>query len=150
MSNFILSCRNVLAAALVAISAGFYAVPSVANESEVKTDASKWDDAFNARDTKKLAAFYADNAMVVPAGGKAVSGPEAIGAFFADLQSKGFSDHKVTVEKVLDQGETRVATGTWQLNGPSDDGKTTQYGGNWVNVLVRAPDGWRVLLHTWN
>ncbi len=150
MSKFILSFRNVLAAALMALSCGLYAAPSHADEAQVRTDAGKWDEAFNAGDIKALSGFYAKDAVVVPAGGKAVSGPEAIGAFFADLQSKGFSDHKIVVEKVLDQGETRVATGTWQLNGPSDDGSTKQYGGNWVNVLVRSPEGWQVLLHTWN
>lgn len=150
MSKLILSCRNVLAAALVAVSAALFAAPSFADEAQVRTDAGKWDAAFNAGDIKALSGFYAENARVVPAGGKAVSGPEAIGAFFADLQSKGFSDHKITVDTVLDQGDTRVATGAWQLNGPSDDGATKQYGGNWVNVLVRSNDGWKVLLHTWN
>ncbi|AHB48031.1 signal peptide protein [Hyphomicrobium nitrativorans NL23] len=150
MSKFIHSCRNVLAAALIALSAGLYAAPSFADDAEVRAGAGKWDEAFNARDMKALSGFYAKDAVVVPAGGKAVSGPEAIGAFFADLQSKGFADHKIVVEKVLDQGDTRVATGTWQLNGPSDEGSTKQYGGNWVNVLVRTADGWRVLLHTWN
>lgn len=150
MSKFIQSCRIVLAAALMALSAGLYATGALADEGQVRADAGKWDEAFNARDIKALSGFYAKDAVVVPAGGKAVSGPDAIGAFFADLQSKGFSDHKIAVEKVLDQGETRVATGTWQLNGPAEDGSTKSYGGNWVNVLVRSADGWRVLLHTWN
>ena len=150
MSKFIHSCRNVLAAALIALSAGVFAVPALADEAQVRADAGKWDAAFNAGDIAGLSGFYADNAVVVPAGGKPVSGPEAIGAFFKDLQSKGFADHKIVVGTVLDQGDTRVATGTWQLNGPSDEGGTKQYGGNWVNVLVRANDGWRVLLHTWN
>ena len=83
MSKLILSCRNVLAAALVAVSAALFAAPSFADEAQVRTDAGKWDAAFNAGDIKALSGFYADNARVVPAGGKAVSGPEAIGAFFA-------------------------------------------------------------------
>ena len=144
------SIRTVGAAVLMALSAGLFAAPSLADVNEVRTDAGKWDEAFNSGDIKALSGFYAKDAVVVPAGGKAVSGPEAIGAFFADLQSKGFAGHKITVETVLDQGETRVATGRWQLTGPSDDGSKKQYDGNWVNVLVRTADGWRVLLHTWN
>lgn len=150
MFDFLVSCRKALAAILLVIATSLAPTLSLADENQVRTDASKWDEAFNSKDIKGLAGFYAQDAMVVPAGGKAVSGPDAIGAFFADLQAKGFSDHKITVEKVLDQGDTRVATGTWQLNRPSDDGSTKQYGGNWVNVLVRSNDGWRVLLHTWN
>lgn len=150
MFDFVVSYRKVLAGVLLAISTTLAPTLALADENQVRTDASKWDEAFNSDDIKGLAGFYADDAIVVPAGGKAVSGPDAIGAFFADLKSKGFSDHKITVEKVLDQGDSRVATGTWELNGPADDGSTKQYGGNWVNVLVRSNDGWRVLLHTWN
>ncbi|WP_045835181.1 DUF4440 domain-containing protein [Hyphomicrobium sp. 99] len=115
----------------------------------ITANATKWDDAFNSGDIKRLEGFYAPQALVIPAGGTAVSGSE-IGKFFADLKSKGFSDHKITVEKVLGEEETQVATGKWQLSGPSEDGATKQYGGNWVNVLVRTGDGWRTLLHTWN
>jgi ketosteroid isomerase-like protein len=122
----------------------------LADETQARSDASRWDVAFNTGDIEGLAGFYAEGALVIPAGGTAVSGQDAIGAFFADLKSKGFAAHKITVEKVLDQGATQVATGKWQLDGPTDDGTTKQYGGNWVNVLVRAGDDWRILLHTWN
>lgn len=150
MFDFIVPGRKALAALVLAISTALAPALSLADESQVRTDASKWDEAFNSGDIKALSATYADNALVVPAGGTAVSGPDAIGAFFTDLKSKGFASHKITVEKVLDQGDTKVATGKWQLDGPADDGSTKQYGGNWVNVLVRANDGWRILLHTWN
>jgi hypothetical protein len=46
--------------------------------------------------------------VVIPAGGAAVSGHDAISAFFADLRSKGFAAHKITVEKVLGNAETNA------------------------------------------
>ena len=116
----------------------------------VKANAAKWDETFNKGDTASLAEFYAPEALVVPAGGGAVAGPDAIGKFFADLQSKGFSDHKITVNAVMDKGDTLVAIGKWQLNGPGEDGVTKQYGGNWVNILGRDGATWRILLHMWN
>lgn len=116
----------------------------------ITANASNWDIAFNAPDTNGLAAFYAPNALVIPAGGAPVSGPDAIVAFFTDLKSKGFSGHTITVDKVLDHGATQIATGKWQLNGPSDEGTTKQYGGNWVNVLSSSAEGLRIVLHTWN
>ena len=116
----------------------------------VKTIAVKWDDAFKRGDTVALGRFYDAHALVVPAGGVVVEGPVAIGEFFADLQSKGFTNHKITVEAAMDRGDAIIATGKWQLNGPGEDGATKQYGGNWVNILGRDGSDWRILLHTWN
>jgi ketosteroid isomerase-like protein len=116
----------------------------------ITTHAHNWDKAFNSGDIDGLAAFYAPYAQLIPAGGMPASGLDAIGAFFSDLKSKGFSDHAITVDKVLDLGITQVAIGKWQLNGPSNERTTKQYGGNWVNVLSRAGDDWHIVLHTWN
>ncbi len=71
----------------------------------VKANAAKWDETFNMGDTAGLAGFYAPEALVVPAGGTAVTGPDAIGKFFANLQSKGFSSHEITVDAVMDKGD---------------------------------------------
>jgi len=117
---------------------------------KVETAAERWDAAFNSGDTATLANYYAPDARVIPAGGAAVFGAEAIGKFFADLIAKGFSGHRISVEKVEEKGPIAIASGKWQLSGPGEGGATAQYGGNWVNVLERSGDGWRVLLHTWN
>lgn len=116
---------------------------------DVKANAATWDEAFN-QGNADLGGFYADEALVIPAGGAPVAGPAAIGKFFDDLRSKGFSGHKISVDSVLDKGDTVVTTGKWELNGPGEDGATKTYGGNWVNVLGRNGDAWKILLHTWN
>lgn len=112
--------------------------------------ADLWDQTFNKGDTAALGKLYGENGTVIPAGGSPVQGPEAIAAFFADLQAKGFKDHRITVQDAVEKGETLILTGRWQLNGPGEGGATQTYGGNWVNVLERQGDGWRTLLHTWN
>ncbi len=112
--------------------------------------AAKWDAAFNRGDTTGLGGFYASDAVVIPAGGESVAGPAAIGQFFDGLRSKGFADHRIVVDTVIERGDTAIATGKWQLNGPGKDGATKQYGGNWVNVLGRNGEDWHILLHTWN
>lgn len=116
----------------------------------VHSAAERWDAAFNSGDTAMLASYYAPDARVIPAGGAAVFGAEAIGKFFGDLLAKGFTGHKITVESVDEKGPIAVVTGKWQLSGPGEGGATAQYGGNWVNVMEKAGEGWRVLLHTWN
>ena len=117
---------------------------------DVRAAAERWDAAFNGGDIGTLSAYYTVDARVVPAGGAPLVGPDAIGKFFADLIANGFRGHKITVENVTDKGPICVATGKWQLSGPGEGGATAQFGGNWVNVLERDGDGWRVLLHTWN
>lgn len=117
---------------------------------EVKAAAERWDAAFNSGDTGTLGSYYTAKGRVVPAGGAPVAGPDAIGKFFADLISNGFSGHKITVDNVDTTGAVAIATGKWQLSGPGENGATAQYGGNWVNVLEKTPEGWRVLLHSWN
>jgi ketosteroid isomerase-like protein len=119
--------------------------------SDVQTAAELWDATFNSGDTAKLSSFYAPDARVIPAGGAAVFGAEAIGKFFAGLIASGFRGHKITVDKVDEKGPIAIASGKWQLSGPGEGGSTSEYSGNWVNVLERTgSDGWRVLLHTWN
>ena len=111
--------------------------------------AGTWDETFNKGDTAGLGKLYASDGKVIPAGGAPVQGPEGIAAFFADLQAKGFKDHKITVQDASEKGATLILTGRWQLTGPGEGGET-QYGGNWVNVLERHGADWRTVLHTWN
>lgn len=118
--------------------------------SEVANKAAKWDDTFNQGDTVSLGSFYASDALVIPAGGSPVKGPEAIGNFFKDLRANGFSDHKIAVDNVIENGDTLIASGKWQLNGPGENGASKQYGGNWVNVVKRNGGDLQILLHTWN
>lgn len=118
--------------------------------SDVKAAAERWDAAFNSGDTGTLAGFYAGDAQVVPAGGAPVAGADAIGKFFAGLIDGGYCNHKITVERVEEKGPVTIATGKWTLMGPEEGGEKPQFGGNWVNVLERGDNGWRVLLHMWN
>lgn len=117
---------------------------------EIKAFAEAWDSAFNAGDMAKLAGFYAERPVVVPAGDKPVEGQEAVGAFFADVRAQGLTTHRIDVQAVIDRGETVIAHGTWSLIGATDGGGALKFGGNWVNVLARDGGTWKILLHTWN
>lgn len=112
--------------------------------------ASRWDSTFNSGDMTGLSKFYANDGSVVPAGGTPIDGSAGIAEFFGDLRAKGFAEHRIDVAKVVSKGETAIATGTWQLNGPGDNGTTQLYSGNWINVLAREGQNWRIVLHSWN
>ena len=117
---------------------------------EIQSFAKAWDSAFNGGEMSKLAGFYVDAARVIPAGGEPVDGNDAIGTFFADVRAKGLTTHRIDVHAVVDRGDTAIASGTWRLTGSAEGGEAVKFGGNWVNVLAREGDGWRILLHTWN
>ncbi|AWN42865.1 YybH family protein [Methylobacterium durans] len=112
--------------------------------------ADLWDRTFNKGDTTGLGNLFSEDGQVIPAGGSPVRGPQGIAAFFADLQAKGFKDHKITVQDAVEKGDILVLTGRWSLSGPGEGGATQSYGGNWVNVLERRGGGWSTVLHTWN
>ncbi len=112
--------------------------------------AAKWDQLFNAGDVANLEGLYASEASVVPAGGAPVKGPSDIGKFFADIRSKGLTRHEIAVHSLIERGDTIVAIGTWSLGGVDGEGADQKFGGNWVNVLGRDGDSWKILLHTWN
>ena len=117
---------------------------------EIRAFAAKWDQLFNAGDVSNLEGLYASEASVVPAGGAPAKGPSEIGKFFSDIRSKGLTRHEIAVQSVIERGDTAVAIGTWGLSGVDGGGAEQKFGGNWVNVLGRAGDSWKILLHTWN
>lgn len=117
---------------------------------DIQDFARNWDRSFNAGDVSELADLYAPEANVVPAGAHPVCGADAIGRLFADVRSKGLTEHEIAVRSLIDRGDTVVAIGTWTLSGTSESGARQQFGGNWVNVLRRDGESWKILLHTWN
>lgn len=112
--------------------------------------AAQWDRLFNAGDLSKLETLYASGASVIPAGGAPAKGPSEIGKFFAGVRSNGLTRHEIAVKSLAARGDTVVATGTWALSGANSAGEAQAFGGNWVNVLGREGDAWKILLHTWN
>ena len=142
-----MSCTNMVRASLVVVG---FLIPAFAlgqdAKSQVQAAADRWDQSFNQKDAQSLAQTYAPSAIVLPAGGPAVAGPDNIQKFFADVIGKGFSQHKVNVQAAETKGNVMIAYGRWEAMGPDKK----QYQGHWTNVLERQGDQWRTVLHTWN
>ncbi|MCJ2083105.1 DUF4440 domain-containing protein [Methylobacterium sp. J-090] len=125
--------------------------PAFADDPKVTAQAAadRWDQSFNTGDMDALTALYGTDAEVVTKGAPLSGGPN-IQAYFAGLKSKGFADHKVTVQSAKAKGDLLLASGRWEASGPGEGGARKVFSGNWVNVLERQGDGWRTVLHTWN
>lgn len=132
--------------------AGALLVPTFAYadtaQSEAQAAADKWDQAFNSGDMKALAGLYTADALLVT-NAKTESG-EAIETFFSGMKAKGFEGHKIVVQSVTQKGDLVIATGRWEITGPSDGGAKKKFEGNWVNVLERKDGQLKTALHSWN
>ncbi|MFC3694959.1 YybH family protein [Chenggangzhangella methanolivorans] len=137
--------RSAVLAGALAFSGAALAETSTA---DVQGAADKWDAAYNGGKLDDLSAFYSKDAVLVTNADQR-SGAD-IKAFFAGLKEKGFDGHKITVQSVRTKGDVVVATGRWEMTGPSEGGQKKTFSGNWINVLEKQDGGLKTLLHTWN
>ena len=130
----------VVAAVTIAAGPGF----SQDFKSQAAAAAAQWDNAFNSGDASKVAQSYANNAVILPAGGQQVSGQQGAETLFGSFIKGGVKSHKITVQGGEQKGEIGYAYGRWEA-----DAGGKKLGGHWTNVLVNEGGQWRTALHTW-
>jgi ketosteroid isomerase-like protein len=113
-------------------------------KSQAASAATRWDAAFNAGDSSKIAPLYAKNAVVLPPGGQQVTGPEGAQTLFGGFIKNGIKDHKITVSGAEMMGNMGYAYGNWTA-----DAGGKKVGGHFTQVLVKEGEGWKTQLHTW-
>ncbi|MDQ0448830.1 ketosteroid isomerase family protein [Methylobacterium aerolatum] len=69
------------------------------------------------RDMDALAKLYAQDAVVVSKGAYKRSGE--ITEFFSSLKTKGWDEHKTTVNGVLPKDDLLIVMGRWEMSGPT-------------------------------
>ena len=106
--------------------------------------AAQWDNAFNSGDASKVGQGYAKNAVILPAGGQQVTGPQGAETLFGSFIKGGVTNHKITVQGGEQKGDLAYAYGRWEA-----DAGGKKLGGHWTNVLVNEGGQWRTALHTW-
>lgn len=113
---------------------------------------AKFDEAFNSKQAAKIAALYADNAVVMPApAGTPVQGVSAIQVFFEGLIKAGVIEHRLTMTEAVEDGNLAYQRGTWAAAMIGEEGQKQTFGGN-VHVVYRkqADAGWKAVTHIWN
>ena len=114
---------------------------------------TKWSDAAAAKDLDKVVAYYAANALVLPANAPAATTKEAIRATWKDLLTA--PGNKISWKpfkiEAAQSGELAYITGTYQLTMQDAKGKPTNEKGKYVEVLKKQTDGsWKVIVDIWN
>ena len=118
--------------------------------SQQKTDptlnklAEAWTAAFNAKDAAKLAAFYTEDATLMPPNEPIVTGRSNIQAWFQKAMDRGFSDGRLMPRESAPAGTQAYEVGTYSLNEKGAGGAPMTDKGKYVVVLKRVSGEWKI------
>jgi uncharacterized protein (TIGR02246 family) len=135
--------------ALVLLSLGAAAFPAWAEESAdfraaMEENNSQWLQAYNNQDAEVLGTMYAEDAVVIAAGGQPIQGAKDIEAYWAE-DVKGYGDHTWEILETHGDGNLAYQVATWTVAERSSGQK---YSGNTVRILEHQPDGnWLTKVH---
>ena len=110
-----------------------------------------WDAAFAKGDAKALAAFYADDAMFLPATHDVIRGPAGVEKFFAGIFGMGVTGHKLELIEAHSEGKLLFGAAKWSANGKDANGADQPWAGIATHIFERQNDGsLKLKLHTFN
>jgi uncharacterized protein (TIGR02246 family) len=123
---------------------------SLAAEKDAKAEFQALEDQYaaagNAGDAAKLAAMYAEDAMVLPPELKAIEGRPAIERFWKKALEPGIKQTAKTLEAVV-LGNVANETGTYLLKNPN--GEIVEEG-NYITIWKRVGNSWKIHREIWN
>lgn len=108
---------------------------------DVQPLAAAWEAAYEAGDEDAIAALYADDAVVLLTDVPPLRGANAIRDYYASVPPG--LDLQTTTEEVGGEGDRGHAHGQYAI---TSSGSTIAQG-NWVLLLERADDAWRIRRH---
>jgi uncharacterized protein (TIGR02246 family) len=134
---------------LVFVSLGTAASAAWAEESEdlqaaMEANNAKWLQAYNSQDAVALGNMYAEDAMVIAAGGQPIRGAKDIEAYWA-ADVGDYADHTWKILETRGEDDLAYQVAEWTVAERSGGEK---YSGNTVRVLERQSDGqWLTKVH---
>jgi len=114
---------------------------------DVKAVYAAWDRAFNDHDAKRIAAFFTEDAVLIPPSHKIIQGSGAVENFFSGNFDIDVNSHDLElIEVVTSDTHTIVALAKWSAK---FSGET--FAGTVTHVFQKQPDGTlKIRLHTFN
>lgn len=108
--------------------------------------------ALNAKDAKKAASLYTEDAVLIPPGEDMVRGRENIEAYWKiAIDSGGVRDVSVETIDAQSSGAFGYEIGTFALTANGPNGKAVKDKGRYIELLKRGPDGkWYSTAGIWN
>lgn len=139
--------------ASVVVSAVAFAQSKDARELLIETDQAWSRAASDGKDVEKVVSYWADDAVIMPAGGAVVSGKGAIRNYVREMFAiPGFSiGWEPRDASVSEDGTMGYTTGVNTVVYPGPDGKPVTQNGRYVAIWRRGSDGsWKCVYDTWN
>ena len=140
---------------VIAAAAGCAKTPPpqdvAADKAKLQTDALSWFDHFASADSEGLANLYAEDALVMPPGGPAVTGRPAIRTLMGTMATQTKAAHlslkqgQVTGSDV--SGDMGWISGTYTVQ---DSTGATIDSGNYMSVHHRTNGSWIYIRDIWN
>ena len=134
---------------ILAICLALLTTPALAQtKSMIQQLNGEWMAAFNKGDAAALAALYAEDAYVLPAGAEMVKGRKAIQAFWAKAAQQ-LGDAKLTTVDVMSLGPgaaREIGTFSFKTKGQSPEAVVGKYAVVWRKIGGR----WLLATDIWN
>ena len=136
----------ILCAAVLAMPAAAFGQDESA-EAAIAAITEAFEAGWNAGNGVAIAALYTEDAMLLPPGGDAVSGGEAIAAFWQDAVESG-SQSQLTMGTVEEFGDTAIeVNGSWVST--AADGAHLDHG-KYTVVYKKVYGAWMMHRDMWN
>jgi uncharacterized protein (TIGR02246 family) len=110
-----------------------------------------WLDAYKAADFDRLAALYAEDALVMSPSREPIHGRKAIREFFTE-DFKFVPKRSVALEsfQVEASGTLLMDSGEYTFDGVNNEGKTVHIVRNYITVFKNVDGKWRTAIEIWN
>ena len=124
---------------------------TTAEDSQAIRAASKqWEDNFNSGDLAAFAAFFAEEAKVLPPNSSIIVGRESIQEFFQAFFDAGGNDLHLTVIDLHVIGDMAYKVGKYSLTIQPEEGEAISDNGKYVEIWKRDNGTWKMDTATWN
>ncbi|ALK96932.1 hypothetical protein AB595_04445 [Massilia sp. WF1] len=117
----------------------------MALKDEIQAAQDRLAEAISARDARRAASLYTDDARLIPQGAPACIGPDAIAAFFAGAFANGIAGARFSTDDVDGDDARASEVGSYALYAGAPDGEPVLAGEGRYLVVWRKVDGsWRL------
>ncbi len=138
----------ILCATLIAVPSAALGQADSGAEAAIKEGAIAWQTGWNSGDGAALAEMYVADAIVMPPGGDALEGREAIQAGLqAAIDQAGGSQLAIKPGEVMASGDLAIEVGTFVET--AADGSHADHG-KYVAVWKNVDGSWKIVRDIWN
>ena len=142
--------KSIAAAGLLSFTVAFPAIAGTPAE-DIEAANKAFADAYNAGDSKGVAAKYTEDAALLPPDGKRVDGQDAIATFWQGAMDGGLKNLTLKAVEVDSREDLAFEVGAFTLDAPGEGGAMTTVAGKYIVVWKKGEDGtWRLHRDIWN